>query len=137
MLAKLHKDKRDTARRFKPHPIRPGRDWLIGLLFFTALFAGGSVASGLMFMRYSTITIDTDAAEVHMPRYNQKQIDEAIQTFTARKTTYDQATNNTVTTPPQTVPIIPATSTSTATSTPPTPVVPVDAPVIEGTIILE
>lgn len=69
--------------------MRPGRDWLLGILFFTLIVAGGSVASGLMFMRYSATSIEANTSEIPMPRYNKKQVEDALEKFNDKETRYE------------------------------------------------
>lgn len=90
IFSKLRPKGRDNARSLKARPLRPGRDWLIGLFIFTLIVSGGSVASGILFVRYSTITVGESSTEIAMPRYNEVRIDEALAEYDERRQSYDK-----------------------------------------------
>ncbi len=132
IFSKFGRKGRGGANRFKPRPMRPGRDWLFGIFFFTVIVACGSVASGLMFMRYSSTTIESASTDITMPRYNQKQVDDALTKFKGRTATFKHILSTGA--PLPTEPVAPATTTAPVSL--PTPE-PEPTPAVEGAMQVE
>lgn len=94
------------------HPVR---DWLLGLLLFTFVVAGGVIQSSHMFVSYRNITASNNADEVLKVRYNQKLVQNTLAIYRNRALVLGEF-KNTATIQISTIEPVQATSTSSDTS---------------------
>ncbi len=68
--------------------MHPKRDWGIGILIFVFVSVAGSYLSASSFSQYRNIEVSGGQSANKLPRYNEKQIESAIEDYAAKTASF-------------------------------------------------
>jgi len=89
--------------------LHPRREWAIALICFGLILIIGSIVSAQSFTRFRSLDTSGGMANVTVPRYNETQVTEVIETYRAKEAAYNELVGE--------VPFIPTPIGTSSTST--------------------